>query len=37
MGSGWLLPTATGTRLMARDRVARKNQMCGEGIVVEVV
>ncbi|CAD6249285.1 unnamed protein product [Miscanthus lutarioriparius] len=37
IGSGWLLPAAAGTRLMARDRAARKNQMCGEGIVVEVV
>ena len=33
----YLLPAAAGTRLMARDRAARKNQMCGEGIVVEVV
>jgi hypothetical protein len=34
---GWLLPVAAGTRRIARDRVAREYQMCGEGIVVEVV
>lgn len=33
---GWLLPAATGTRRMAWDRAARKNQSCGEGIVVEI-